>query len=203
VALPASTSRLILRPIKPARTRGQWVAASGSLLAAAAFSFRFHGLALLVVWVAGLGLAAGMLLWMRSRVRHLQLALRGNTLYSGTPREQPVFDVGEGGQVVELTTNFGNGPRLSLCLVDTTGHAKVLLYAASWNQDELYDLWHRLGVGLTKRDGVYSPGKFADEFPGLLSGWQTRPGLVGSLGAIALIAVLSSILMALGWHPQH
>lgn len=199
---PDTAPDLVLRPITPRRTGGQWAAAGSWLVAAAAFSARFHGLALVVVWSIAIVLAVTFWLWLRSLGRKQQLALRGITLFDGTPRERPVFKVGQPGRVVQLTVNFGQRPREALCLVDAAGQSKVLLYAESWDRTQLDDLWHRLGVVVTRQDGVYSPRQFADEFPGLLSGWKTRPKLVGGVGAIVLIAVMSAVLLALGWHPE-
>ena len=176
--------------------------AGSSLVAAAAFSARFHGAALIAVWGCGIVLAVAFWLWLRSKQRQLQLALRGKMLFYGAVRERPVFGVGEPGEVVQLTVNFGQRPHPALCLVDANGHSKVLLYAETWDQTQLDELWHRLGVSFTRREGVYSPRRFADEFPGLLSGWQTRPKLVGGVGAVVLIVLISAIVLPLGWHPQ-
>jgi hypothetical protein len=192
------TADLVLRPIQLRRSTGQWIAASGWALSSAFFLVRFHGLALIVVGAISLLALIAMLLWTRSLRRQLQLALRGGTLYYGTPRERAVFEVGETAEIVELTVDHGNGPRDSWSLVDGTGHPRVVLLRAAWDAGQLADLGHRLGVPMTRREGRYSLQQANKEFPGIVPPWLARPQLLGALIAVGLIVVITAIALALG-----
>jgi hypothetical protein len=196
--LEQGTADLVLRPIQLRRSTGQWIAASGWALSSAFFLVRVHGVARVVVGAISLLALVAMLLWMRSLKRHLQLALRGRTLYHGTPRERAVFEVGETGEIVELTVDFGNGPRESWCLVDSTGRSKVVLLRAAWDAGQLAELGRRLGVPLTRREGRYSLQQANREFPGIVSPWLARPRLLGALIAVGLIVVITAIALVLG-----
>jgi hypothetical protein len=196
--LGKATDDLVLRPVKRRRSGRQWVAAAAWVLCSVAFLVRFHGVALVLVGAGSLSAAIAMLLWLRWVLRRSQLALRGETLYWGTPRERPVFEVGQPGEIVEFTLNSGRGLRESWCLFNCEGSSKVFTYKSMWDADQLTELEHRLRLSVNRRDRRYSLQEANKEFPGIVPRWLARPQLLGVAIGIGLIVFITAIALALG-----
>jgi hypothetical protein len=197
-SLGKAADDLVLRPIKRSRQGSQWGAAAVWALCSVAFLVRFHGVALLLVGAGSLLAAIAMLLWLRWLLRHSQLALRGRTLYWGTPRERPVFEVGQPGEIVEFTLDSGRGLRESWCLLDHEGRSKVFIYKSTLEADQLTELEHRLRLSVTRRERRYSLQEANKEFPGIVPRWLARPQLLGVAVGLGLIVFITAVALALG-----
>jgi hypothetical protein len=189
---------VVLRPRKELRNSqgGGIGAAAAATLASILYSLKFHGVARVIVVVAGVALAVAVIGLIVLSLRRTKLTMIGGQLkFTGVLRDR-VVRVGSGaGRVVEVEVEWGkaSGRRSRLwLLVDAAGRAAVVLNRNKWDAGQLEALRERLGLTMELVEMPQRPAELRKTYPGIIPWWTAHPSIATVLTILALtVAVLT------------
>jgi hypothetical protein len=196
-----SRQQLVLRPSQRIRSgRGRSVGTAAWILASLLYSLRFDGSARIVVAVAGVDIAVGVIGVMRLSRRRTKLVMtNGRLIFSGLLRDR-VLPSGNGLRrvvKVEVAWRSGSGRRSRLwLLINATGRAVVGLNRETWDEGQLERLRETLRLPLEIDDAPRRPAELRSEYPGSVAWWAVHSAIIVPL-AIVIVAVLALILQHL------